>query len=456
MTTARCIRLYRRGPSAGQWRTLVVARRSAVAPGTRQPHRSNGSIISSPAGYRRLLSVAGPRYVLIAFLGRLPLAMSQLGALLLVSDATGSYGAGGACAGVLAVANAVAGPLWGGLADRVGQRPVVLGQSLAAGTTLLGLVGLAELDVTWPLLGAVAGLAGVTLPQVGPLARVRWRPMTRHAGSEQRRLVDTAFSYEGAADEASFVLGPALVGAAVAVVSPAAALTLAAGLLLVFGTWFALHHSADLTRRDPSATTDTPHTPLSPMVVTLAAMQLTVGTVFGSVQTGSSVLATSAGMPGLTGGMHALLGVGSVALALAIVVLPDSFGYEQRLRVFACALLVLSLPLLVVDTLVTAAVALLVLGCAVGPYMICVFTMAERITPQRRLGAVMTVLAGATGIGYAIGAGVGGRLADWGGHTPAYAVTVGAGLVATALALAAGRALRDEQARHREQPATVG
>lgn len=407
--------------------------------------------MSSLRAYRRLLEVAGPLYVLVAFLGRLPLAMSQLGTLLLVADATGSYGAGGACAGVLAVANAIAGPLSGGLADRIGQRPVVLGQSLAGGIALLGLVGLSQYGVTLPLLALLAAAAGVSLPQVGPLARVRWRPLTQHTGNSQRTLVDTAFSYEGAADEASFVLGPALVGGVIALASPEAALVSAAGLLVVFGSWFALHPSAALTRTDTTATLDTGHLPISKLVVVLAIMQLTVGTVFGSVQTGSSVLATSAGMPGLTGGLHALLGVGSVAMALAMVALPRSFGYEQRLRVVAGALLLLSLPLLFVDSLGGAAGTLLVLGCAVGPYMICVFTMAERITPQRRLGAVMTVLAGATGTGYAIGSSLGGRLADWGGYTPAYAVTVGAGVVAIALAFGAGGALRHEQVR-RQQP----
>ncbi|MDN5856794.1 MAG: MFS transporter, partial [Actinomycetia bacterium] len=274
--------------------------------------------MSSLRAYRRLLEVAGPLYVLIAFLGRLPLAMSQLGTLMLVSETTGSYGVGGACAGILAVANAIAGPVWGGLADRVGQRPVVLGQSILAGAALVGLVALASTEMSWPLLGAVAGVAGIMLPQVGPLARVRWRPMTAGSGTEQRRLVDTAFSYEGAADEASFVLGPALVGAIIAIIDPSAALVFAAGLLVVFGSWFALHGSAQLTHRDSTATLDTEHTPISAIIVVLAIMQLTVGTVFGSVQTGSSVLATSAGMPGLTGGMHALLGVGSVTLALVI------------------------------------------------------------------------------------------------------------------------------------------
>ena len=43
--------------------------------------------MSPLTSYRRLFALAGPLYVLVAFLGRLPLAMSQLGTLLLVSGA---------------------------------------------------------------------------------------------------------------------------------------------------------------------------------------------------------------------------------------------------------------------------------------------------------------------------------------------------------------------------------
>lgn len=57
------------------------------------------------------------------------------------------------------------------------------------------------------------------------------------------------------------------------------------------------------------------------------------------------------------------------------------------------------------------------LGFAVAPYMISVFTLAERLTPPQRIGAAMTLLAATTGIGYAVGASVAGQLADRGGHT---------------------------------------
>ena len=303
---------------------------------------------------------------------------------------------------------------------------------------------LAHLGAPWPAQAAAAALTGLLMPQVGPLARVRWRPITRHTGPDQRRLVDAAFSYEGAADEASFVLGPALVGAAAALVAPAAALVLAAAVLAVFGSWFALHPTAHLTRREPDTAAAAGRL-MTACLVILCVAQLFIGMVFGSAQTATSVLATNAGVPGLTGGLHALLGVGSVIAGLTVAVLPERFAYEQRMRVFAAALLVLSLPLLQVGTLPALAVALGVLGFAVAPYMISVFTLAERITPPQRTGAAMTVLAGATGLGYAVGSSVAGRLADWGGHTPAFAVTVTAGLLATVLASAAAPRLRAEQ-----------
>jgi MFS family permease len=100
----------------------------------------------------------------------------------------------------------------------------------------------------------------------------------------------------------------------------------------------------------------------------------------------------------------------------------------------------------------------MVLGLAVAPYMITVFSMAERSTPPARTGAAMTMLAATTGLGYAVGSSVAGQLADAGGYRPAFAVTVTAGVLATVLALVAGGVLRfgayevDQPARKPRMP----
>ena len=384
--------------------------------------------------YRRLLNLAGPGYVIVAFLGRLPLAMSQLGALILVSTATGRYTAGGLAAGALAVANAVGAPVAGAIADRIGQRLVVLTQSLVAAAALACLVGLVAADARLPHIVATAALAGLAMPQVGPLARVRWRPMTRKSGDAQPRLIDAAFSYEGAADEASFVLGPALVGAIAVLINPGAALLVAAGLLAVFGCWFALHPTARLAGHHADAAA-LHRRLITASLVILAAAQLLIGVIFGATQTGTTALATLEGKAGVAGLVHALLGVGSVIAGLSVAGLPERFGYERRLVTFAGALFVLSAPLLAVGTIGALVPVVIALGFAVAPYMITVFTLAERIVPPNRVGTAATLLAGATGIGYALGSALAGGLADLGGHRPAFAVTVSAGVLALLLAL---------------------
>ncbi|WP_018158024.1 MFS transporter [Demetria terragena] len=395
--------------------------------------------------YRALFGLTGPAYIFVAFLARIPLAMSQLGVLLLVAEDTGSYGAGGATAGALAIANAIGAMFWGNLADRLGQRTVVLVQSLIAGSGLLAVVFIVHTDLAWGWAAAVAAGAGLFIPQVGPLARARWRPVTSGVG-ESDTLMDVAFSYEGAADEASFVLGPAIVGVIAATANSTVSVCAAGVLLAVFGSWFALHPTARTAFAARERSTASTASLWTPAIITLSFAQFAIGSVFGSIQNGTNVLATAVGQPGLTGLFHALLGVGSVIAGLSLAYLPTRWSLASRLRWFALAFLLLSLPLLAVGSLAALAPVLFILGLTVAPYMITTFTLAEKLTPMGRTGAAMTLLAGATGLGYAVGAALAGRLADWGGHTPAFAVTVGAGVLMLGTVLIWRHALREPPA----------
>ena len=399
--------------------------------------------MSAIASYRALLRIVGPAYIVVAFLGRIPLAMSQIGTLVLVSTVTDSYGLGGAAAGVLAVANAIGSPLAGALADRIGQRPVVLVQSIAGALGLAGIVVVtSDRFGSMPAILAMAAITGFAIPQVGPLARVRWRPITSEE-DDQRRLVDAAFSYEGSADEASFVLGPALIGVLAIVAEPAGAMLAAAVLLAVFGTWFALHPTSDLVARRTTRDGIGAGAVWTIAFVVLVIAQFCIGAIFGSLQTGSTVLARADGQAGLVGLIHATLGIGSVIAGLAITALPERILYATRMLVAALALLVLSAPLLLVDSVASLIGVIALLGFAVAPYMISNFALAGILVPLHRVGTAMTLLAGATGVGYALGASIAGRLADDDGHTAAFAVTVGAAGLAVLLAVTANRALRD-------------
>ncbi|MCD9196731.1 MFS transporter [Aeromicrobium wangtongii] len=398
--------------------------------------------MSAIASYRALLRIVGPAYILVAFLGRIPLAMSQLGVLVLVSETTDRYGVGGAAAGILAVSNAIGAPIFGALTDRIGQRPVVLVQSLMGALGLAGIVAVTDPGASQATIFAMAAVAGFAIPQVGPLARVRWRPITKDKG-DQRRLVDAAFSYEGAADEASFVLGPAAIGVLAIIAEPSGALLAAAALLAIFGSWFAIHPTSALVARRTVTGAGGTEPLWTGVFVVLVMAQLCVGMIFGSVQTGTTVLATSEGQPGLAGLIHAVLGIGSVIAGLAITGLPERVLYATRMAVASVGLLILTSPLLLVDSLPALITVIALMGFAVAPYMISNFALAGILVPVRKVSTAMTMLAGATGIGYAIGAALAGRLADANDHTSAFAVTVAAAGLAVVIALVSNRALRE-------------
>ena len=178
----------------------------------------------------------------------------------------------------------------------------------------------------------------------------------------------------------------------------------------------------------------------------LAVAQLSIGMLFGGTQTGATVVATDAGQPAAAGLIHATLGVGSAVAGIATAYLPERIGHERRALIAAGALLVLSLPLLAVDGIAHVTIAVLMLGFAVAPFMIANFTLGERTVPASSVGTAMTLLASATGVGYALGSSLAGRLADAHGSTAAFGVTVGATVLAVSVMATQQGRLRRAQA----------
>ena len=155
---------------------------------------------SSSVSYRTLFSLPGGTFVAVSALARLPLAMSQLGTLLLVSSpqVSGRLGPGGLAAGVVALAIAIGSPFFGALTDRHGQRVVLLAQSLVGGTALIAEGLAAVMGAAWPVVAVMGGLAGFFLPQIGTMARVRWRAMGAANPTMEAGILETSFAWEGA------------------------------------------------------------------------------------------------------------------------------------------------------------------------------------------------------------------------------------------------------------------
>ncbi|MGN6241658.1 MAG: MFS transporter, partial [Cellulosimicrobium cellulans] len=413
--------------------------RARTTPSFPKPPRSGAP---ARTGYARLPQLAGRAFLPVAFLARLPFSMLTIGTLLLVSSTTGSVALGGLASAATALGTALGGPAQGALADRVGQRRVLLVAVPVATLAVLGLVLAATAPGATAAVLAAAAVTGASAPQVGPLARVRWLRLA----TDEPRTVEAAMSYESTADEVSFVLGPALVGVLASAGSPQVAVLVAAGGIAVFGTAFALHPTArttglrlPATSSDAGPGTGTTSAPTGTAgtfalvrreAVVLVGM-LAMGLLFGGTQAALTALTRDAGVPGSAGLVYAVMGVGSAVTALSVVALPRRWGLRSRWITFAAGLvagtlaLVLSAALAVSSGSLTAVVvAVAATGLFVGPVMVTVFTVAGDRAPAGRTASAMTLVARATVGGVAIGASGGGALADAVSTTSAFALPV--------------------------------
>ncbi|MFE1948964.1 MFS transporter [Streptomyces sp. NPDC059524] len=383
--------------------------------------------------YRQVLAATGRLLPLVSFLGRLPVAVIQFGSVLLVTRTSGSLATGGTVACALALGQVALGPLVGRLADRHGQRPVVLVASLLNALAIAGYTLGALQHLATPLLVVLAVLAGATVPGIGPLARARGVALVRRAGGGER-TVDAVLSLESTADEVSFVLGPALIGVAAVLAHPAYAFGAAALLVAVCGTWFALHPTATAVPRadrPAEAARARGARPRMPRQVHLVRLGLVLlGVLLGGLGAGITALTQELGAEDQAGLVYAAMGVMSAVVGLSMAAVPPRFALPLRWRVATAGAALLSLPLIATHTLPLLYVFVTLFGALFAPNLITAFALTERAVPRARLAEGMTVAASAFVGGQAVTLAAAGRLAQT--YGPAAAFTVGS--LAAALA----------------------
>ncbi|WP_405615033.1 MFS transporter [Streptomyces sp. NBC_00076] len=418
------------------------------------------STVTSRPGYGQLLRTSGAwTFLLPGFAARQPFAMLTVSIVLLVQHTTGSYGAAGAAAAVTGVSTALFAPFGGHLADRHGQRAVLVPSVVVHALSGLALTALALSHAPlWALLAAAVP-TGASTPQVGPMVRARWA-----ATLKDSPLMSTAAAFESVTDELTFVVGPLLATALCTAVDPAAGLVTEASLTLLGGLLFAAQKSTQPTvAADGHARVEHTSALRVPGVRVLIVAFLGIGSVFGGMQVSLAAFSESIGEPGLNGVLYGTFAAGNTLSGLVCGAIAWKVSPRRRLLVGYAALALTASGLWAAHSVLVLAGLGLLVGMCVAPALITGYTLVEELVPAGARTEAFTWLTGAVALGQAAAVTIAGQLEDrfWGGA--GFLVPTGGTLLALVTLLALRSRLMPPRATrvvtrgaaHRE-PAAIG
>lgn len=383
------------------------------------------------SAYRTVLADGPARaFSLAGFVARMPISMTAIGIVLLVSLNTGSFGRAGLVAGVATAAGAVSAPLWGRAIDRVGQARVLRTTSLTW-TAGLALV-VTSVQSGWPLAVTLlgAGVVGLGFNSSGSAVRARWNH--RLQGSP---LLETAFAVEAVLDEVIFIIGPVLVTFLATAVHPVVALGISAALGLTGSLVLASRRSTEPPRHSRSegsaARPRLDAAALLPMVLA----SLALGVIFGGMEVVVVAYATEGGILPYAGAFLMAWALGSLVAGVVVGTISWRRPPTSRFRFGALALAVSLVPLPFVGTPGLVALLLTVSGMAIAPTMIASVGVTRALVPQSRLTEALGWNSTGLAAGLALGAAVLGQLVDRGGSVLGFEGVVGAGVLLSLAAL---------------------
>ncbi|PRZ33558.1 putative MFS family arabinose efflux permease [Antricoccus suffuscus] len=367
---------------------------------------------------------------LSGFIGRLPLSMVGLGSVfLIIGNYPGkAYGLGGTVAAVGAIATAIMGPILGRLADRFGQRRVLIPVVIlfGAGATLF-IIAVKNLAPAWVLCIA-ALLAGGCIPPVGSMLRARWSYLL-----EGSRRLPAALAMESVLDELVFIIGPVLVTFLSSTGHATSGMVVAAALAVIGSLTFAAQH-----RTEPppgrSESYSGPSAIRTPGLSILCLVGLSMGMTLGTFELVLVAFAKSQHESSLAGVLIAALAVGSMLSGIVWGTINWLAPLNRRLLLILCALAIATLPMLVTTNIWLLLIFVVICGMAVSPTLITSFTLCEELVPRESTNEGFTWIGTTIALGVAVGTSASGIIVDSYNANLAFGVaTIAAGISALAV-----------------------
>jgi predicted MFS family arabinose efflux permease len=335
----------------------------------------------------------------------MPVGMQPLGILLLAREATGSYGRASLVVAGAAVGQATISPLRGRAVDRRGAARVLPGFAVAFAIAVGALIAAAELGAPTVVLAALAVACGGSVPPVGATMRTL---LAERLGTD---AMQTAMSVQTLAGEASFLLGPAIVGLCVALASPELALALMAVFVIVGTLGFATSSAARGHAGLPPAGGRLAVL-RSPGMRTLMVVTVLWGATFGALDVALPAFADERGSAAAGGALLTALSIGVAVGTLAYGTRTSDRPLERR-YVLAAAIAAASFALLPLAMVTWELGAILFLvGMALAPPTVCLWLVLGSVAPPQARTEATTWVSSGVAVGAAVGAVSAGPIVD--------------------------------------------
>ena len=355
--------------------------------------------------------------------------MAPLAILLLVERESGSFALAGVTVGAGALANGLSAPLHGIGIDRIGPRrwlPLVAALQSAA---LIALVLAVRAEAPQAMIVAIAVARGATVPPIASALRTLWRILL----GEQ---AEAAYALDAISQEAIFLLGPLLVGAAVAVSSPEVAILLQ-GVFMLVGTALFLATAAVKDWPASGARAGSHWGALSSPAFRLVLPSILLsGIALGAGEVALPALGVHLGRPGLAGVLLGMLSVGSIGGGLVYGTRSWSGSVTRRHALLLAAMGIAALPLVAVPPVWGAILLSVVAGLPYAPVFSTQYALVSETAPPGNTTEAFSWQASLLVTGAAVGSAVTGLLVQAAGLPEGF-VLYGAAAMLAALPLLA-------------------
>ena len=366
--------------------------------------------------------------------------MDSLALIFIVVAVSDSYALAGALSAVASITISIATPFWSRLADRIGQRKMLLRvvPLKILGLSLFIALVMNEAPVwTWFVSIILAELAAIN---TGGLVRRRWLHVlspdksTTTEDETDKHVVNTAYSYEALMDEIVFIVGPITATACATSIAPAAGLIAGMILMSIGLPLFAMQRA---TEPPPSPVRiKDPHPPVIgiPIVQAIALATTFTGGFFGAIAITVVGFAESEGQKSYSGLLLGLWASGSAVMAIINGLIKWKTPYAGRFLIFLTALTIFSIPFIFVDSIFGLAIALFFNGFAIAPLIVNAYGVVQEAVPSEQITESFTWVVAGMPLGGAIASALGGWVIETYGAQSALWVPLGfmcAALLAT-------------------------